>query len=177
MRLAVRSSVNPETLIGSVREAVRSVDPEETGSGYESMQQLLSTSVNEPRFYTALLAVFGLVALALAAIGIFGVISYSVSRRTREIGVRVALGASRGSVVRMVLKESMTVIVAGLALGVGAAIGLTRILTGLLFEVTPNDPTTIGAVVLILLGVGVAAAFLPARRAAKVDPMVALRYE
>jgi putative ABC transport system permease protein len=177
MRLVVRSNVEPSSLIGSVREAMGSVDADESGSGYMPMSQILSASINEPRFYTTLVGAFGVVALALASVGIFGVISYSVSRRTKEIGVRVALGASKSSVVGMVLQESLRVIVTGLVLGVAAAVGLTRLLAGLLYEVRPADPATIIGVVLLLLGVGVIAALIPARRAAKVDPMVALRYE
>jgi putative ABC transport system permease protein len=177
MRVVVRSSIDSQTLIGSVREAVRSVDPQEDGSRYQTMAAIFADSINEPRFYTLLLGVFGVVALTLAAVGIFGVISYSVSRRTREIGVRMALGASRSSVLAMILSESMLMIAGGLAVGIAAALALTRLLATLLFEVQPADPATFAVVATLLLGVGLTAAFLPARRAAKVDPMVALRCE
>jgi len=177
MRIVLRSKTEPSALIASVREAVRSVDPQEQGSRYQTMESIFAGSINEPRFYTLLLGVFGVVALVLAAIGIFGVISYSVSQRTREIGVRLALGASRASVLRMVLTESLGVIVIGLMLGVAAALALTRLLGSLLFEVRPGDPVTYGGVVVLLLAVGLLAALLPARRAANVDPMVALRCE
>jgi putative ABC transport system permease protein len=177
MRTVVRSNVDPASVIGAVREAIRSVDPGESGSQYRPMTELIDSSIREPRFYTMLLGVFGFVALTLAAVGIFGVISYSVSRRTREIGVRVALGASREGVVAMVLWESFRVISFGLLLGIGAAFALTRLLGNLLFEVRPADPATFASVVGLLLLIGLAAAFFPARRAANVDPMVALRCE
>jgi putative ABC transport system permease protein len=177
MRIVLRSKTEPSALIASVREAVRSVDPQEQGSRYQTMESIFAGSINEPRFYTLLLGVFGVVALVLAAIGIFGVISYSVSQRTREIGVRLALGASRASVLRMVLRECLGVIVIGLIVGVAAALALTRLLGALLFEVRPGDPVTYGGVVVLLLAVGLLAALLPARRAANVDPMVALRCE
>jgi putative ABC transport system permease protein len=177
MRVVVRTKTSPAALIAPVREAVRSVDPQEQGSRYQTMESIFAGSINEPRFYTLLLGVFGVVALALAAVGIFGVVSYSVSQRTREIGVRLALGASRAGVLRMILSESLGVIVIGLILGVGAALALTRLLRSLLFEVRAADPATYAGVVLLLLAVGLAAAILPARRAASTDPMAALRCE
>jgi len=177
LRVAVRTAAAPSTFIAAVRDAVRSVDSQEQGSRYILMSDIMAGSLGEPRFYTLLLAAFGVVALALAAVGIFGVISYSVSRRTREIGVRIALGASRGTVMRMVLGESLGLIGSGLALGVGAGILLTRLLGTLLFEVRPADPATYATVCASLLLIGLTAAVMPAFRATKVDPMVALRYE
>jgi putative ABC transport system permease protein len=177
MFVVVRSKTDPRALTGAMREAVRQTDSQAQGSRYRTMTEILNTSINEPRFYTLLLGTFGLVALALASIGIFGVISYSVAQRTKEIGVRVALGASRASVLGMVLRQSIRVIGAGVILGVIAAFGLTRLLEGLLFEVRPTDPVTFASVVALLLAVGLAAAFFPARRAARVDPIEALRCE
>lgn len=177
MYIVARSNGDARGLIGPVRQAVISVDPREEGSRFRTMTEILGNSINEPRFYTLLLGIFGLVALALAAIGTFGVISYSVAQRTREIGVRVALGASRGNVVGMVLRESLRLIGGGVALGVAAALGVTRLLESLLFEVQPTDPFTFVCVITLLIAVGLAAAFFPARRAAKIDPMAALRCE
>ncbi|HMG32498.1 MAG TPA: ABC transporter permease [Blastocatellia bacterium] len=177
LHVAVRTKVEPASLIGAVREAVLSVDPESPPTRLRTMRQTMAASVNEPRFYTLLLGVFAAVALLLAAIGIFGVISYSVSRRTREIGVRVALGASRRTVIWMVLREASRVTGAGLALGIASAMWLSRFLSNLLFEVRPIDPATFLTVAALLGFVALAAAYLPARRAARVEPMSALRSE
>jgi putative ABC transport system permease protein len=141
------------------------------------MQQLASDSISRPRFYAVLLGVFAVVAVTLAAVGLYGVVAYSVTRRTREIGIRMALGAARGDVLSLVLGQTLVLTAAGIALGIGGAAGLTRYLAGMLFGVTPLDPTTFVGVALTFGAVAICAALVPARRATTVDPLVALRYE
>ena len=141
------------------------------------MPDIIDASVAEPRFRTFLLALFAAMALVLAATGIFGVISYSVSCRTREIGIRVALGTSRGTILRMVLRETLVLTLTGLALGIPCALAASRLLGHMLFGVTANDPATLASVAFALVVVAALAGYVPVRRAMRVDPMVALRYE
>jgi ABC-type antimicrobial peptide transport system permease subunit len=141
------------------------------------MQQVVSTYLSDSRFYALLLGLFGLLSLLLAVGGVFGFLSYVVSQRTRELGLRVALGARQGDVVRLVLRQTLVLAGAGAACGVLAAAGLTRLLEGQLHGVEPIDPLSFGAVVLGLLGVSLVASWVPARRAARVDPMATLRAE
>jgi putative ABC transport system permease protein len=157
--------------------AVASVEPMLEPSNFRTMEQLVSESVAQPRFNTTLLAAFAALALALAAIGIYGVIAYSVTQRTHEIGVRLALGARKGDVIRLVLKQGMTPAFVGAAIGLAGAWAMTRLLSGLLFEVSATDPATFAAVTMLLMAIALLACWIPARRAAKVDPMIALRYE
>src|SRR5262245_40890277 len=175
--LMIRASVPPETLVQSVRGAVASVNSTLQPVSFLSMEQLVSDSVARPRFNTVLLAAFAALALALAAVGIYGVIAYSVTQRTQEIGVRVALGARSGNVVSLVLKQGMTPVFIGALIGLGAAWGLTRLISGLLFEVSASDPATFAVVVSLLMMIALLACYIPARRATKVDPIVALRCE
>jgi putative ABC transport system permease protein len=142
-----------------------------------TMDQAISESVAQPRFYMMLLTAFAGVALVLAAIGIYGVISYAVSLRTRELGIRIALGATRERVVRLVLGQGLWLTVAGVAVGLGAAFWLTRALSSLLFGVGAMDPLTFLVVPVPLVGVALLASYLPARRAARVDPVIAMRAE
>ncbi|MFY9550958.1 MAG: FtsX-like permease family protein, partial [Thermoanaerobaculia bacterium] len=141
------------------------------------MTQTVYESVAQPRFRATLLALFGAAALLLAVLGIYGVISYSVGRRTREVGIRIALGAQGRDVLRMVLLEGLALSAAGLAVGLGGALVLTRFLSSLLFEVSPLDPSTYSAVAASLLATGLLACWIPARRATRIDPVLALRQE
>jgi len=141
------------------------------------MTEVVSASTGPQRFNTVLLGSFAAIALLLAAIGIAGVLATSVSRRTQEIGVRLALGAQRGDLLRMVVRQGMVLAMSGLLMGLAAALLLTRWLSSMLFQVTPRDPVTFGGVALILVSVALLACYIPARRATRVDPIVALRYE
>jgi putative ABC transport system permease protein len=164
-------------LIHSVRGVVASVNSTLQPVSFLPMERLVSDSVARPRFNTVLLAAFAALALALAAVGIYGVIAYSVSRRAQEIGVRMALGARKSDVIRLVLKQGMTPTIVGAALGLVGAWAATRLMSGLLFEVSATDPVTFAVITLTLMTVALLACYIPARRATKVDPMVALRTE
>jgi putative ABC transport system permease protein len=177
MTVVVRTSTPPEGLTESVRAAVYAVDPNLPLSGVRTLDQIVAKSISQPRFYVTLLGIFAAVALVLAAIGIFGVLSYAVAQRTREIGIRMALGAQEGSVVRLVVRQAMTLVMAGVVVGTAAALLLSQTMTKMLFSVKPTDPVTFGAVAITLNGVALLACYVPARRATRVDPIVALRAE
>ena len=172
----IRTS-GPVNLNNEIRGIVASVDPEEPVSRVESMSEILDNSIALQRFLMTLMGIFASLALVLASVGIYGVLSYQVARRTREIGIRMALGARPAEVLRLVLGEGMLVVFAGLAVGLLAAFGLTRFLAGVLFGVKPADPLTFTLVALVLLAVSLFACYIPARRATQVDPLEALRYE
>ena len=175
--ITLRTSGDPSSLPRQLRAAVWSVDREQPVTHVLTMSGLAAESLAFRRTGMMLAGGFGMLALALAAIGIYGVLNYSVSRRTREIGVRVALGATRGEVATLVVREGLLMTAIGIVIGLAAAAALTRFLTSILFEVQPGDPLTYAAVSAILIGVALAATWLPARRAASVDPLVALRAE
>jgi len=175
--LVVRASVNPLSLTRAVRQAVAEVDPLVPTGPMRSMDQVLSHSLALRSFMMTLLSSFAVLALLLACVGIYGVISYAVSQRTREIGVRIALGARRADVLRLILAEAMKLILIGVALGVAAALALTKAMATLLYGVSAADPFIFLSVILLLMIVSLAACYVPARRAMRVDPMVALRYE
>jgi putative ABC transport system permease protein len=176
MRLVVRADVPPLSLVSTVKEAVRSLDRDVPFSQVATMEQLLAKSVAPRRLNLALLAVFAVIALALAVAGIYGVMSYTVTTRTREIGVRVALGAQVSDVIKLVVVQGLKPALAGVAIGLIVSFALTRLMTSLLFGVSATDPLTFVAVTVLLIAVALLAALVPARRATKVDPMVALRH-
>jgi putative ABC transport system permease protein len=175
--LIVRATGEPLSLVVPIKEAVWSVDKDQPISDVRSMEQVLWKSVAQPRVFALLLGAFALMAMVLAAIGIYGVVSYSVTQRTQEIGVRIALGAKHVDVLRMILGEGMLLTCVGLSMGLLGAVALSRVLSRFLFEVQPTDPATYTAVVLLLAAVAFAACYAPARRATRVDPIVSLRCE
>ena len=175
--LLVKTKGNPMNYAQQVREAVYSVDPEQAISGIQTLNELRGDSLVQSRLTTLLLALFAGLALAIAATGLSGVTALMVSQRTREIGIRMALGAQTNEVMRMVLIQGMRVIAVGLAVGIVAALGFSRLLRALLFETPVNDPVTFAGVALVFLAVGFAASYVPARRVTKVDPLIALRSE
>jgi predicted permease len=175
--VVVKSTLSPSSLAAAIRQEVQKIDRDLPVTDVAKMPDLIDASVAQPRFRTFLLGVFAAMALLLAAIGIFGVISYSVSCRTNEIGIRVALGASRGAILWMVLRETLLLTVAGLAIGVPCALAASRLVGHLLFGVSANDLATLTVVALVLAAVAAFAGYVPARRATRVDPLVALRYE
>jgi predicted permease len=177
MTIVVRTASAPMAFAGSVKKALAQIEPDRPVSDISTMEEVLRASVGSRRFPMLLLMAFSLLALTLAAVGISGVVSFSVTQRTREIGIRLALGAQTGNVLMLILRRSMGAALAGVVLGLAGSFALTRFLTGLLFEVKPMDPVVLTIVALILTGVALAACYIPARRATKVDPMVALRYE
>jgi putative ABC transport system permease protein len=170
-------AADPSSLTSSVRAEIGQLDPELPIAQVTTLEERLQTAIAQPRFRTWLIALFALIALALACIGIYGVMSYSVAQRTHEIGVRMALGARAGDVQRMVIKQGLTVIAAGVLVGLAASVGLTRLMSSLLFGVTATDPWTYLATASLLALIALVACYIPARRATKVDPMEALRYE
>jgi putative ABC transport system permease protein len=172
-----RTTLDPAFLIPSLRHAVHEVDATQPVKSVATMQDRVRVTMAEPLFETRLLTAFSLMALLLAAIGTYGVVAYSVAARTREIGIRMALGAASGDVMREVLRRTATLAAAGVALGTAGAFAATRVLTKLVFELKPADPATFVAVATLLAAVALVAAWIPAQRATRVDPVAALRYE
>jgi len=177
LALAVRTTADPVELAPAVRAAIREIDPELAVFGLEPLEETLSNTLGEQRFMMLLLGLFAALAVVLAAVGIHGVLTYLVVQRTREIGVRMALGATAGHVTRMVVRQGMRLVVLGLVAGFALALALSWSLSGLLFGVTPQDPRTLTAVVVLLGLVAAVSIWLPARRAVRVDPLTALRQE
>jgi len=175
MTLVVKTDSNPLALTGQVRDAVRSIDRNLPVSDIQTMEAVTATALSQPRFVTFLLALFAGTALTLAAIGIYGTISLLVAERTQEMGIRLALGANRPAILRLILGQGLVLIAIGLALGVAGAAILTRALSGLIYGVGALDPLTFVAVPALLAGVALVACFIPARRAAAVDPISTLR--
>jgi predicted permease len=175
--LAIRSALPVGELLPSVRNAIKQIDPDVAVLGVASMTDLLGAELVRPRFNTALLDVFAALALVLAVTGLYGVLGTHVSQRTREMGIRMALGADSGAVSRQVVWQGMQLAFAGVAAGLAAALVGTRLLRSMLFGVSPADPLTLVSATLLLLLAALVASYIPARRATRVDPMVALRYE
>ncbi|MBO0799351.1 MAG: ABC transporter permease, partial [Blastocatellia bacterium] len=175
MTLVVRTAGDPSNLTAAIRNEVLNIDKEQPVSGIRTLEQLVSNSISQQKFSMLLLGVFAAVALVLATIGIYGVLSYAAAQRTHEIGVRMALGARAVNVMRMVIGHGMKLVLLGLTLGLGAALALTQLMKQMLFGVRAADPLTYALIALLLVLVALFACWIPARRAAKVDPMIALR--
>jgi putative ABC transport system permease protein len=177
MTFVIRTTVEPQSFIASLRSELQTVDRELPLHNVAVMEQVVAKRGADPRFYTLLLGSFSALALILAAAGIYSVISYSVTQRMREIGIRLALGAQAGAILRLVVRQGMALTLTGLAIGLAGAFAITRVLSDFLFEVSVTDPATFALLSLLLTGVALLACYLPARRATKVDPLVALRRE
>jgi putative ABC transport system permease protein len=175
--LVVRTAVDPLGLATSVRNAIWAVDKDQTVANVDSMEHIVAGAVARQRFSMLLLAIFAAVALVLAAVGIYGVMSYSVAQQTREIGIRMALGAQRSDVLTMTIKQGLKLVGLGLIIGLAAAFVLTRVMATLLFGISATDPLTFLTISFVLLVVAMLASYIPSVRAMRVDPMVALRYQ
>ena len=177
MKFAMRTTGDPLRLGAAAKGEMLKLDPSLPVTGIRSMEQIVAASLAPTQLNMALLGVFAAVGLILAGVGIYGVISYAVTQQTHEIGIRMALGAQTRDVMRMVVKDELLLILSGVGLGLAGAAALTRFLQSMLFGVAPTDPISFAAISVFLTGVGLLAGFLPARRAATLDPIVALRYE
>jgi putative ABC transport system permease protein len=175
MTLVVRTESDPSAIIPAIRAKVLELDQELPLQRVTTLDKLISNSIRQQRFAAAVLSVFAGVALVLALAGLYGVISYSVAQRTRELGIRVALGAQVTDVMRLVLKQGMTFVLIGEVVGIAGAFALTRLISGLLFGVSPTDTKTFVTVAVSLFLVALVACYVPARRATKVDPLIALK--
>ena len=175
--LVIRTQGDPLNIAGSVRKEIRALDPDQPVAAVRPMTEWVHSSVATPRYRTTLLTLFAVLAMILAATGIYGVMSYSVAQRTHEIGVRMALGARQFDVLKLVVRQGMLLALIGVVVGLGGAYALTRVMSSLLFGITERDPLTFGVVAALLMAVAFLACFVPARRATKVDPLTALRYE
>jgi putative ABC transport system permease protein len=175
--LVARTDGDPQSFVPSVLGQVQAIDKDQPISKIRTMEELVMGSVSQRRFNMSLLAAFAGLALLLAAVGIYGVMSYSVEQRAHEIGVRMALGAQTRDVLRLVVKQGTTLALIGVGIGLGVALGLTRLIKNLLFGVSATDPVTFFVIALLLALVAMLACYFPARRATKVDPLVALRNE
>jgi putative ABC transport system permease protein len=177
MTLVIRTDGDPVAIAPAVRRTVREIDPAQPVSDVRSLHKVMSEWVDRPRFNTILLGLFAGLATLLAGVGIFGVMSYLVTLRIREIGLRMALGAQPGQVLRLILKQGLLLTGTGIAVGLAGALALTRVLSSLLFEVGSTDPSIFAAIVLLLTFVSLIACYIPARRATRVDPLIAMRSE
>jgi putative ABC transport system permease protein len=177
LTLIARTKSDPQAYAGAVRREVSALDNDLPVSNIKFMDEIIGKSVAQPRVYALLLGIFAGLALILASIGIYGVMSYTVIQRTHEIGIRMALGARPFDVVKLIVKQGMILGIAGIIIGLIVSFALTRVLASQLFGVTANDPITFIAISLLLMFVALVACYIPAKRATKVDPMVAVRYE
>jgi predicted permease len=177
VNFSVRTRGDAAAMILPIRQAIHDLDKNLPLFDVKTEDQQVDEILVQERLFARLSGFFGLLALLLSSIGIYGVMSYSVARRTNEMGIRMALGALRGDVIRLVLRETLVLVVAGLGLGLGAALLTTTLISKMLYGLAPNDPFTIAFSILVLISIAALAGYLPARRAARVDPMIALRYE
>ncbi|MBZ5618615.1 MAG: ABC transporter permease [Acidobacteriia bacterium] len=177
MHLVVRTAGAPSTFVAAVRSRVLALDRDQPVTSVHTMDEILETAAAQPRFTTSLLGALSGTALLLAIVGIYGVIAYSVSERTQEMGIRIALGAERADILRLVLRQGLLLAAGGIAIGLAVSLALTRLLGSMLYRVSTTDPMTFVCGPLLFALVALAASYLPARRATRVDPMVALRYE
>ena len=177
MTILVRAQGDPAALVSALRGAVWSIDPNQPIANVNTMEQIISDSIAQQRLSMVLMGLFGALALVLSAVGIYGLLSFAVTQRTQEMGIRLALGAQVSDVLALVLKQGMVLVLAGEVLGLAGAFALTRLISSLLFGVRPTDAMTFIAVGAVLALVALLACYFPARRATKVDPMIALRYE
>jgi putative ABC transport system permease protein len=175
--VVLRTAGDPASLVHAMQQRIWAVDPDQPVLHVQTMEQALAESLANRRAYSVLLGSFAAIALLMASAGIYGLISYAVARRTQEMGIRVALGATLGQIVALVLRQAMLLTLAGVTLGIGASLALTRLIAGLLYGVTATDGGTLTGVALLFAAVALAAAYVPARRAASIDPTAAFRYE
>jgi putative ABC transport system permease protein len=177
MTFAIRTAAQPARLATAMRGVLREVDRNQPPQSIATMTDLVATTTAEPQFQTRLIAIFSMLALLLAAIGVYGVLACAVAERTREIGIRMALGAEKSDIARMILRRCLLLVTVGVALGVAGALAVTRVLAKFLFEVKPTDLPTFLAVAALLVAVALFSGLLPAQRATRVDPLIALRWE
>ena len=177
MTVIVKGQSDPNQLISSLRQQVKAVDPDQPIYNIRSMDEIRSESVASERLNLTLLSIFAGIALILAIVGIYGVMSYTVTQRTHEIGIRMAIGAQPSDVFKMVIGQGMLLALIGVGLGLIGAFALTRLMATMLFDVAPTDPVTFAVIAVLLTSVALVACFIPGRRATKVDPVISLRYE
>ena len=177
MSLLARTTGEPDALVAALRQQIQIIDPEQPIFAVQTMSQILFGDTSGSRIVIGVLGVFAFLALVLAAVGIYGVVSYTATQRTREIGIRMALGAGTGDVLRLVLGQGMISVAAGMVVGLAISLAVTRLVAGILFQVSPTDPVTFGGVTLLLGGVGLLASLVPALRAGRLQPVAALREE
>jgi putative ABC transport system permease protein len=177
MNLLVRSAVEPHSLVSSIRAQISAIDPDQPITKIETVDELMDTSRAQPRFILILLAIFSGLALALAVVGIYGVLAYSVAERRQELGIRLALGAGKSDILRMIVRQGLALTAIGVALGLAAAFALARVMSSLLYKIGAYDLPTFALAPLTFLAIAFLASYLPARRATQVDPIEALRNE
>jgi putative ABC transport system permease protein len=175
MSLIVHTSSSPKQFVNAVRAQVTSIDRDEPVSAIQTMDEVIEASIAQPKLTLVLLGIFATLALTLAVIGIYGVIAYSVIQRTQEVGIRRALGAQQADILKLVVGQGLGLAAGGVVVGFVGAFALTRLISGLLFQVSPTDPATFSGIAILLVLAAVAASYIPARRAARTDPMQALR--